>query len=145
MVFHRTAFLVLALIVILGGVQIAYADNRGYVLPQGRYVTGLIESVVSTRQVSESFIIQVSHDTFAPVGRAILIPKGTRLTCSSKPERGILVVECNRALLAGGRAEIYDRGESIFRGTLAFDRSAKVLPQASRITLQPVKDIYFSG
>ena len=145
MLFHNPFCGMLALIVL--GLPLSpkatYADDQ-YILSKELYVTGVIESVISTQEVNEHFVVQVSRDTFVPSKMVILIPKGTRLICSSQPEGTKLTIECSRALIAGGmHAEIYAQGEALFRGALILANSEKTLPQASKITLQVVENIYF--
>jgi type IV secretion system protein VirB10 len=59
-----------------------------------------------------SLILQVSRDVFGYHGRKILVPKGSRMICEYKMPEDIgatrLDVRCDRILLGGSRAEIFE-------------------------------------
>ena len=93
------------------------------ILTNDRYLTGILETGINsqlgaTQGNSESgvssvgVIIQISRDTYGYHGRKKLVPKGSRLVCDyiAPDAEGIsrIGIICNRLLLAGSRAEVYD-------------------------------------
>ena len=102
--------------------QSSFPVDNSRLLTNDRFITGILETGINSQLgatsldgdqgVSGGIIIQVSRDVFGYHGRNILIPKGSRLVCSYLAPDSLGVsrigIICNRLLLAGNRAEIYD-------------------------------------
>lgn len=91
----------------------APVDNQR-ILAADRYINGVLETGVNSQVDGASggpLVIQVSQNIFGYHGRAVLIPKGSRLVCQYKSPSDMgssrLPVRCNRILLGESRAEIY--------------------------------------
>ena len=102
--------------------QSSYPVDNRRLLANDRYITGILETGINSQLgatsededqgASAGIIIQVSRNVYGYHGRNILIPKGSRLICSylAPDSLGIsrIGIVCERLLLAGNRAEIYE-------------------------------------
>ncbi len=84
------------------------------IVAAGRYITGILETVINTQLDGTSgatTVIQVSRDVYGYHGRNVLIPKGSRLLCAfQSPDRigdARAAMRCGRILLGESRAEIF--------------------------------------
>lgn len=94
-------------------------DNER-IFAEDRYISGIIENSINSQVGGDeegSVIIQTSRDVYGYHRRKVLIPKGSRLVCSYAAPADMgssrLVMNCERILLAGHRAEIRDLGAPV--------------------------------